>query len=205
MAERRADHRAERPAREEAPNPAENLAPDAQSAVFLLPAGADLARRARRLQAMRRAEGVRQARGGTLTEPPPRPQNRSSFRDEGAGHGGLAVLDRPRRHLHRHRRARSRRPPVHREAAVGEPGTLPRRGGGRHPPGAAPGPRGADPARGDRGGEDGHHGGHQRAARTQGRTGAAAGQSGLRGHAPHRQPGPPAAVRPAGEAARPAA
>jgi hypothetical protein len=58
MAKRRADHRAKRPAREEAPNPAENLAPDAQSAVFLLPAGADLARRARWLQAMDGAEAM---------------------------------------------------------------------------------------------------------------------------------------------------
>ena len=63
-------------------------------------------------------------------------------------------------------------------------------------------PDAADPARPDRGGEDGHHRRHQRAAGAQGRAHAAAGQPRLRRCAAHRQPGPPAPVRPRYHACR---
>ena len=50
----------------------------------------------------------------------------------------LAVLDRPRRHLHRHRRRAARRHARHAQAALGEPRAVPRRRGRRHPPPARP-------------------------------------------------------------------
>ena len=40
----------------------------------------------------------------------------------------LGILDRPRRHVHRHRRAATGRPPGDAQAAVGQPGALRRRG-----------------------------------------------------------------------------
>ena len=49
----------------------------------------------------------------------------------------LAVLDRPRRHLHRRRRPRARRRAAHAQAAVREPRAVPRRRGRGHPPPAA--------------------------------------------------------------------
>ena len=114
-----------------------------------------------------------------------------------SGGGRLAVLDRPRRHLHRHRGARPDGPALHRQAAVART-----RAATATPPSPASAPASAcapdaaDPARHDRGGEDGHHRRHQRAAGAQGRAGAAAGQPRLRRPAAHRQPGPAAPVRP---------
>ena len=81
----------------------------------------------------------------------------------------MAVLDRPRRHVHRRRRAEARRLARHPQAALREPRAVPRRRHRRHPPPARREAGRADPGRADRGGEDGHHGRHQRAARAQGR------------------------------------
>ncbi len=58
----------------------------------------------------------------------------------------LAILDRPRRHLHRHRRAPPRRHARDAQAAVGESRALPRRRGRRHPRAARRSRRRADPA-----------------------------------------------------------
>ena len=56
------------------------------------------------------------------------------------------------------------------QAALREPGAVPRRGGRRHPPTCSASPPDAPiPAERDRRGEDGHDGRHQRAARAQGR------------------------------------
>ena len=46
----------------------------------------------------------------------------------------MGLLDRPRRHLHRHRRPRPGRPDPRRQAALREPRRLPRRRRRRHPP-----------------------------------------------------------------------
>ncbi|MFM9433122.1 hypothetical protein ACFDR9_000151 [Janthinobacterium sp. CG_23.3] len=115
---------------------------------------------------------------------------------------GLAILDRPGRHFHRHRGAPSRRHAGDPQAAVRESGAVPRRRRGRHPPPAARGGRRAHPGGAHRGRQDGHHGGHQRFARTQGRADRAGHHARLPRRAAHRLPEPAAAVRPADRAAR---
>ena len=114
----------------------------------------------------------------------------------------LAVLDRPRRHLHRRRGPPPRRHARHAQAAVRQPRAVPRRGRRRHPPPAGPAGRRADHARAGRVREDGHHGGHQRAAGAQGRADAAGHHARLSRRAAHRLPEPPAPVRPPHRAAR---
>ena len=113
----------------------------------------------------------------------------------------LAVLDRPRRHVHRRGRPPSRRRHRHAQAPVGEPGALPGRGHRRHPPL----PRGragrADPGRADRGREDGHHRRHQRPPRAQGRAHGAPRHPRLPRPAAHRLPEPAAHLRPPHQAA----
>ena len=113
----------------------------------------------------------------------------------------LAVLDRPRRHVHRHRRAPARRLARHPQAAVGEPRAVSRRGDRRHPPPARRAAGRADPGRADRGGEDGHDRRHQRAARAQGRAHGAVHHARLPRPAAHRLPEPPAHLRPPHRAA----
>ena len=85
----------------------------------------------------------------------------------------VALLDRPRRHLHRRRRARTRRQHPRPQALVGEPGRLRRCGAGGHP--AVPRRRlgRADPGRAHRRRQDGHDRRHQRAVGAQGRSDAA--------------------------------
>ena len=108
-----------------------------------------------------------------------------------------SVLDRPRRHVHRRGGAPARRRARHRQAAVGEPRALPRRGDRGHPPAARrSAPAQPHPGRADRGGEDGHDGRHQRAARAQGRADRAVHHARLPRPAAHRLPEPAAAVRP---------
>ena len=115
---------------------------------------------------------------------------------------GLAVLDRPRRHLHRRRRAPSRRRSGHPQAAVGGPRPLPRRRPAGHPRRARPGAGGADPRREHRGGAHGHHGGDQRPPRAHRRAHAAAHHQGLRRPAAHRLPEPARHLRARHRAAR---
>ena len=108
----------------------------------------------------------------------------------------MAVLDRPRRDVHRRRRAPPRRHARDPQAAVGEPRAVSRRGDRRHPPLPRRGRRRADPGRADRGGEDGHHGRHQRAPRAQGRAHGALHHPRLPRPAAHRLPEPAAHLRP---------
>ena len=104
--------------------------------------------------------------------------------------GTLGLLDRPRRHLHRRRRARrpdgsliahkllSENPEAYRDAAVqGIRDLLGLKAGRRHP------------ARPHRRREDGHDGRHQCAARAQGRAHAAAHHQGFPRRAEDRLPG----------------
>ena len=78
-----------------------------------------------------------------------------------------AILDRPRRHVHRHRRPPPRRHAGDAQAAVRRPRALSRCRGARHPRTARLARRSADSGRRDRGREDGHDGRDQRAARAQ--------------------------------------
>ncbi len=121
----------------------------------------------------------------------------SPARASARAHGRtLGILDRPGRHVHRYRRPAPGRAAGGPQGAVGEPGRLPRRRGGRHQ--AAPrrrtGP--GNPRRGDRLGQARHHGGHQRPARAQGRAHGPGHHPGFRRRAAHRLPEPAADIRP---------
>jgi hypothetical protein len=111
----------------------------------------------------------------------------------------LAVLDRPRRHLHRRRRARPDGALVTHKLLSENPSVQRRRRAG-HPRPA--GTRAGDPIPPRRSrGEDGHHGGHQRAAGAQGRPHLLLVTTAASRRAAHRLPEPPAPVRPPHRAA----
>ena len=126
------------------------------------------------------------------------PQEMAAERDDRT----LAILDRPRRHVHRHRRPPARRRARHAQAAVGEPGAVRDAAvqGIRELLGVAP--TQPIPAGDDRGREDGHDGRDQRAARAQGRAHGARHHARLRRRAAHRLPEPAQALRAAHRAAR---
>src|SRR6266567_3738715 len=109
--------------------------------------------------------------------------------------GPLAILDRPRGYIHRYRRAPARRLAVDAQAAVREPGALPRRGRRRYPGIARRRTGCADSARGDRDGQDGHDRCHQRPARAQRRAHGPGDHSGLRRCPAHRLSEPSEALR----------
>ncbi len=140
-------------------------------------------------------EGVPQA-GSKYSAGRRRSEVGCTFRTGKSTHdASLAILDRPRRHLHRHRGPHARRRAAHPQAAVRRPRALRRRGGRGHPPPARAWRRRADHARAGGVGEDGHHGGDQRPARAQGRPHRARDHARLPRRAAHRLPGAAAAVR----------
>ena len=105
-------------------------------------------------------------------------------------HGQVALLDRPRRYLHRRGGALARGRDHGPQAALAEPRRLRRRRFGGHPlePWAAL--RCADPGRAHRRRENGHYGRHQRAPGAHGRAHAARHYQGPQGPAGDRLPGP---------------
>ena len=114
----------------------------------------------------------------------------------------MAILDRPRRHLHRHRRKKARWFPRNPQAAFGKSRAVPRRGAGRNSPSAGRGKRRAHPGRGHRSRQDGHYGGHQCAARAQGRAHRVVHHARIPRRVAHRLPEPAAYFRQAHHAAR---
>ena len=102
----------------------------------------------------------------------------------------LAILDRSRRHLHRHRRAPAGWLDCHAQAAFGKPGTLPRRSARRHAPFAWRRVRRGAPDRTHCRGENGHDRGHQCAAGKNGRSHRAVHHPGISRRAQDRLPEP---------------
>src|SRR6266568_1304975 len=114
----------------------------------------------------------------------------------------LAVLDRPRRHVHRRGRTTPRRRHRRAQAPFRGPRALPRRRGRGDSPFVGHGARSADCRRGDRGRQDGHDGRDQCASRAQGGAHGALHHARFSRRLAHRLPEPPAPLRPAHRAAR---
>ena len=108
----------------------------------------------------------------------------------------LAHLDRPGRHLHRHRRRGSRSQHSHGQASLGEPGGLPGRCRGRDPPPPLSRTGRARSGERDRACEDGNNGGHQCATRARRRQDTLCDDGRIRGPPPHWLPEPAPALRP---------
>ncbi len=119
-------------------------------------------------------------------------------------HDFLAILDRPRRHVHRYRRAPTRRRVGDAQAPVRESRAVSGRGSAGHSRAARRAGRGADAGRRHRSGQDGDDGRDERVARAQGRADGAGDHARLRGRVAHRLSESSEAVRAADRAAEPA-